>query len=109
MQSIIDFKLLERLRVGPLAPYLDIYISRIEQDGFLPSLVPCQLYATTSAGTSNGKDHGSQNGTEDPAANVMSTDRSAEHSSLFLGTPAKGPCRSINCSRARRAEHISPP
>jgi site-specific recombinase XerD len=45
MQSIIDSKLLERLRVGPLAPYLDIYISRIEQDGFLPSSVPCQLYA----------------------------------------------------------------
>jgi site-specific recombinase XerC len=45
MQSIIDSKLLERLRVGPLAPYLDIYISRIEQDGFLPTSVPCQLYA----------------------------------------------------------------
>jgi hypothetical protein len=45
MQSIIDSKLLERLRVGPLAPYLDIYLSRIEQDGFLPSSVPCQLYA----------------------------------------------------------------
>jgi hypothetical protein len=45
MQSIVDSKLLERLRVGPLAPYLDLYLRRIEQDGFLPSSVPCQLYA----------------------------------------------------------------
>lgn len=45
MQSIIDSKLLERLRVGPLAPYLDGYLRRIEQDGFLPSSVPCQGYA----------------------------------------------------------------
>ena len=45
MQSNIDSKLLERLRVGPLAPYLDVYLTRIEQDGFLPSSVPCQLYA----------------------------------------------------------------
>ena len=45
MQSIIDSKLLERLRVGPLAPYLDVYLTRIEQDGFLPSSVPCQAYA----------------------------------------------------------------
>lgn len=45
MQSIIDSKLLERLRVGPLAPYLDVYLGRIEQDGFLPSSVPCQGYA----------------------------------------------------------------
>jgi len=45
MQSIIDSKLLERLRVGPLAPYLDVYLRRIEQDGFLPSSVPCQAYA----------------------------------------------------------------
>ncbi len=45
MQSFIDSKLLERLRVGPLVPYLDIYLRRIEQDGFLPSSVPCQGYA----------------------------------------------------------------
>lgn len=45
MQSIIDPKLLERLRVGPLAPYLDVYLRRIEQDGYLPSSVPCQAYA----------------------------------------------------------------
>lgn len=45
MQSFIDSKLLERLRVGPLAPYLDVYLRRIEQDGFLPSSVPCQAYA----------------------------------------------------------------
>lgn len=45
MRSFIDSKLLERLRVGPLAPYLDVYLRRIEQDGFLPSSVPCQAYA----------------------------------------------------------------
>lgn len=45
MQPIIDSNLLERLRVGPLAPFLDVYISRIAQDGFLPSSVPCQAYA----------------------------------------------------------------
>jgi site-specific recombinase XerD len=45
MQSIIDSKLLARLRVGPLAPYLDVYLRRIEQDGFLPSSVSCQAYA----------------------------------------------------------------
>jgi site-specific recombinase XerD len=45
MQSFIDSKLLERLRVGPLAPYLDVYLRRIEQNGFLPSSVPCQAYA----------------------------------------------------------------
>jgi hypothetical protein len=45
MQSFIDSKLLERLRVGPLAPYLNVYLRRIEQDGFLPSSVPCQAYA----------------------------------------------------------------
>ena len=45
MHPIIDPKLLERLRVGPLAPYLDPYIARIERDGFVPSSVPCQAYA----------------------------------------------------------------
>lgn len=45
MQSIIDPKLLERLRVGPLAQYLDVYLARIERDGFVPSSVPCQAYA----------------------------------------------------------------
>jgi hypothetical protein len=44
MKTIIDSHLLERLRVGPLAPYLDIYLTRIEQDGFMPSSVPGQLY-----------------------------------------------------------------
>jgi site-specific recombinase XerD len=45
MQSFIDPNLLERLRVGPLAPYLDLYLKRIEQGGFLPSSVPMQMYA----------------------------------------------------------------
>jgi site-specific recombinase XerD len=44
MQTIIDSHLLERLRVGPLAPYLDVYLTRIEQDGFMPSSVPSQVY-----------------------------------------------------------------
>jgi hypothetical protein len=47
MQSIIDPKLLERLRVGPLARYFDAYLARIKQDGFLPISVPCQAYAIT--------------------------------------------------------------
>ena len=47
MQSIIDPKLLERLRVGPLAQYFDPYLARIEAEGFSPSSVPCQAYAIT--------------------------------------------------------------
>lgn len=44
MQTFIDPDLLDRLRVGPLAPYLDAYLKRIEQEGFLPSSVPMQMY-----------------------------------------------------------------
>lgn len=40
----IDPDLLDRLRVGPLASYLDAYLKRIEQEGFLPSSVPMQMY-----------------------------------------------------------------
>jgi site-specific recombinase XerD len=47
MQSIFDSNLLERLRVGPLAPYMGVYLRRIEQEGFLPSSMPCQAYAVT--------------------------------------------------------------
>lgn len=45
MQTSIDPNLLDRLRVGPLAPYLDSYLKRIEQEGFLPSSVSMQMYA----------------------------------------------------------------
>jgi site-specific recombinase XerD len=45
MQSLLDPKLLERLRVGPLAPYFDIYLAGLQRDGFMPSSVPCQAYA----------------------------------------------------------------
>jgi hypothetical protein len=45
MQTFIDPSLLDRLRVGPLAPYLDTYLKRIESEGFLPSSVPMQMYA----------------------------------------------------------------
>jgi site-specific recombinase XerD len=45
MQTFIDADLLERLRVGPLAPHFDSYLRRIEQEGFLPSSVPMQMYA----------------------------------------------------------------
>jgi hypothetical protein len=41
----IDPDLLDRLRVGPLASHLDAYLKRIEQEGFLPSSVPMQMYA----------------------------------------------------------------
>jgi hypothetical protein len=37
MKTFIDPNLLQRLRVGPLAPYLDAYLKHIEQEGFLPS------------------------------------------------------------------------
>ena len=43
-QTFIDPDLLDRLRVGPLASYLDAYLKRIEQQGFLPSSVPMQMY-----------------------------------------------------------------
>ena len=45
MQTFIDPGLLDRLRVGPLACHLDAYLKRIEQEGFLPSSVPMQMYA----------------------------------------------------------------
>jgi site-specific recombinase XerD len=45
MQTFVDPNLLQRLRVGPLAPYLDGYLKQIEQEGFLPSSAPMQMYA----------------------------------------------------------------
>jgi len=45
MKTFIDPNLLHRLRVGPLAPYLDAYLKHIEQEGFLPSSAPMQMYA----------------------------------------------------------------
>jgi site-specific recombinase XerD len=47
VKLLLEPKLLERLRIGPLASYFDIYLARIERDGFLPSSVPCQAYAIT--------------------------------------------------------------
>jgi site-specific recombinase XerD len=45
MQTFVDPNLLQRLRVGPLAPYLDAYLKQIEQEGFSPSSAPMQVYA----------------------------------------------------------------
>ena len=45
MKTFIDPNLLQRLRVGPLDPYLDAYLKHIEQEGFLPSSAPMQMYA----------------------------------------------------------------
>jgi site-specific recombinase XerD len=45
MKTFIDPNLLQRLRVGPLAPYLDAYLKHIEQERFLPSSAPMQMYA----------------------------------------------------------------
>ncbi len=45
MKQFIDPNLLNRLRVGPLAAYLDTYLKRIEHAGFLPSSAPIQMYA----------------------------------------------------------------
>ncbi len=45
MQTFFDPILLQRLRVGPLAPYVDAYLKQIEQEGFSPSSAPMQMYA----------------------------------------------------------------
>jgi site-specific recombinase XerD len=45
MQTFVDPNLLHRLRVGPLAPYLDAYLKQIEQEGFSQSSAPMQMYA----------------------------------------------------------------
>ena len=45
MKTFIDPNLLQRLRVGPLGPYLDAYLKHIEEEGFLPSSAPLQMYA----------------------------------------------------------------
>jgi len=45
MKTFIDPNLLHRLRVGPLAPYLDAYLKHVQQEGFLPASAPMQLYA----------------------------------------------------------------
>jgi site-specific recombinase XerD len=45
MQTFVDPNLLQRLRVGPLALYLDAYLKQIEDQGFSPSSAPIQLYA----------------------------------------------------------------
>jgi site-specific recombinase XerC len=45
MQTFVDPDLLDRLRVGPLASYLDTYLKRIVQERFLASSVPMQMYA----------------------------------------------------------------
>jgi len=45
MQTFVDPSLLQRLRVGPLAPHFDAYLKQIEQEGFLPSSAPMQMYA----------------------------------------------------------------
>src|SRR5271170_6061270 len=45
MQTFVDPNLLQRLRMGPLAPHFDAYLKQIEQEGFLPSSEPMQMYA----------------------------------------------------------------
>ena len=45
MQTFFDPNLLQRLRVGPLAPYVDAYLKQIEQEGFSSSSAPMQVYA----------------------------------------------------------------
>src|SRR5919106_933823 len=50
MHSLIAPDLLARLRVGSVAPYIDVYLKRIEQQGFLPSSVPMQMYAIARFG-----------------------------------------------------------
>jgi site-specific recombinase XerD len=50
MQNLIVPDFLTRLRVGSVAPYIDLYLKRIEQQGFLPSSVPMQMYAIARFG-----------------------------------------------------------
>jgi len=45
MKTFVDPNLLHRLQVGPLAPYLDVYLEHIQQEGFLPTSAPMQMYA----------------------------------------------------------------
>ena len=45
MQTFVDPDLLNRLRVGSLASYLDAYLKSIEQEVLLPTSVPMQMYA----------------------------------------------------------------
>jgi len=45
MKTFIDPNLLHRLQVGPLAPYLGAYLKQIQQEGFLPTSAPMQMYA----------------------------------------------------------------
>ena len=45
MRTFVDPRLLQRVRVGPLAPHFDGYLKQLEQEGFLPSSVPMQMYA----------------------------------------------------------------
>jgi hypothetical protein len=50
MQTLIAPDFLMRLRVGSVAPYIDVYLKRIGQQGFLPSSVPMQMYAIARFG-----------------------------------------------------------
>jgi hypothetical protein len=45
MQTFVDPILIQRLRVGPLAPYFDAYLNQIQEMGFSPSSAPIHLYA----------------------------------------------------------------
>lgn len=45
MHTFVDRNLLQRLRVGPLAVYLDAYLKRIEDQGFSRTSAPMHLYA----------------------------------------------------------------
>jgi len=45
MNTFIDPNLLRRLRVGSLAAHLDAYLKHIQQEGFLPTSAPMQMYA----------------------------------------------------------------
>jgi len=45
MDTFIDPNLLRRLRVGSLAAHLDAYLKPIQQEGFLPTSAPKQMYA----------------------------------------------------------------
>jgi len=49
MKTFIDPNLLQRLRVGPLAPYLEAYLKHIEQEGYYDSTIRPKVSAISHA------------------------------------------------------------
>jgi hypothetical protein len=82
MQNLIAPDFLARLRVGSVAPYIDLYLKRIEQQGFLSSSVPMQMYAIARFGKwIDGNNIGLCDLDEDTVDRFLKRDRDAARSS----------------------------